>query len=130
MQTRRNKWGNKPYDSPILNRRFHSTGEGHYGEHLFARQQNGEISDLEFQVRWDCMVGGKRIGKRRMVIDFRYYEKSRGEIVWDDFKGEPTTEWLIKADIWRAGGPGLLVITQKPKGKLGGYTQREIRPND
>ena len=124
----RNKYGARAYVSPILDRKFDSTGEGKYAEHLYARQQNGEIRDLEFQVRWDCAIQGQRIGKRYMRIDFRYFDVQRGKVIWADFKGFPAPDWMMKADIWAVDGPGILQIVKANRSKAVPYTTTEIHP--
>ena len=123
------KYHNRRCWSALLKRHFDSEAERKYGEHLFARQMNGEISDLAFQVRWDCEVNGVRIGNRYMRLDFRYFDGQLAEMVWDDYKGFATPEWKLKADIWAAGGPGVLRITRKaPKASPLSYVHDEIRP--
>ncbi len=108
-----NKYRNVKGFSHLLKRTFDSLGEMRYAEHLHFRQLAGDISDLQFQVRWDCEVAGRRIGGRYMRIDFKYYDKHLDEWVWDDFKGPVTKDWAVKRDIWAAGGPGTLRITKK-----------------
>lgn len=127
-KARKSKYGNESCTSGLLKRKFDSKGECRYAEHLYARQCNGEIEDLQFQVRWDCRVRGVRIGQRYMRIDFRYFDKHLGEYVWDDFKGLVMPEWALKADLWRADGPGLLRITKARRNKLTPYFTEEIRP--
>ena len=115
---RRNKYNARRTVSAILKRSFDSAGECRYAEHLYAKQQNGEIAGLEFQVPWACQVNGVKIGKRVMWIDFRYFDKAIGLIVWDDFKGLETRDWAVKRDIWAAGGPGVLRVTRLTKDRI------------
>ena len=122
------KYKNRRCYSVLLDRYFDSEAERRYGEHLYAREQNGEIADLQFQVRWRCQVNGVRIGRRCMYLDFRYFDKQLAEYVWDDFKGYLTPQWALKRDLWKVDGPGLLRITRERKGQLVRYVHDDIRP--
>ncbi len=98
-----------------------SQGERKYYKHLLIRERAGDIHSLTKQVRVDLHVG-----KRFMKIDFHYFDNNRNEWVWDDFKGFPTPEWLLKMAIWGAGfGPGTLLVTKKVSG---GYHSNPVSP--
>ena len=124
-----NKFGAERYWSPILKREFHSTAEGHYAEHLYGREQNGEIADLQFQVRVKLVTG------LTMVVDFKYfdfgltYHDARGEWVWDEFKGAEQDQWKTKRNVWAAGlGPGWYRVTKALKNKLLPYSRTDYWP--
>jgi len=128
MIGRRWKYGESKQWSALIGRQFDSGGECRYAEHLFARQANGEIERLEFQVPWEITINGVRIGRRVMRVDFRYFDKRLGETVWDEFKGFPTPEWLLKRDLWAAGGPGILRVTRAVRSRVQPYIQEDIWP--
>lgn len=131
-RVRKNKFGARRCWSAIIKRYFDSDAECRYGEYLFARQQNGEIRDLEFQVEWPIVVNGVRIGHQVMRIDFRYYDPSltkydaRGQLVYDEYKGFPTAVWKHRKDLWAASGPGPLRVTKERKGALEHWICDEI----
>jgi len=141
------KYGAKKYHSNILAHafkmgllqhappdKFDSIGEGKYAEHLFARQQNGEIEDLRFQVRVDLSINGVRIGRRHMRVDFCYLEHNfsgtvQHRVVYDEFKGMATPEFKLKRDLWRAGaGPSVLRVTKANKSRAVPYTHEDNWP--
>ena len=110
---RRNKFNACRTYSPLVKRTFDSAAEMRYGEYLFAREQNGEISDLQFQVTVQLC---KAV---RLRVDFKYFDKKLGETVWDEFKGFETPAWKTKCSVWAAGlGPGLLRVTYERKNKV------------
>lgn len=42
--------------------------------------------------------------------DFTVYDLVKKEIIWIEAKGMETTDWKIKLNLWRAGGPGRLFV--------------------
>ena len=128
----RNKYGAVRYYSNLIGRGFDSTGEGRYGEHLFSRQKNGEIDDLAFQVTVQLSIG--RVKLSRLRVDFRYHElrwcgQAVDRMVWDEFKGFPTDDWLVKKREWAAGGgPGLLRVTRAGGSRIEPYRFEELWP--
>lgn len=99
----------------IQKRWFHSKAEMRYGLHLLARQQNMEISGLEYQHKATLVIGGVVLATTK--IDFFYHEtRWRGSVydrdVWDEFKGMETPQWKQLRNLWAAGGgPGYLRVT-------------------
>ncbi len=131
-RTPKPKYGNRRCWSNLTKRWFDSAAEMRYGDHLFARQCNGEIRDLEFQVNVPLVIGGVRLGLSR--VDFKYYEhrwrgQQREQWVWDEFKGFETDVWKLKKKLWAAGGgPGMLRVTKANKNRSLPYTFEEIWP--
>ncbi|MFA6270765.1 MAG: DUF1064 domain-containing protein [Candidatus Paceibacterota bacterium] len=65
---------------------FASKGEAARARELELRQQAGEISNLEYQVRYPLKVNGQLVG--HYVADFVYQED--GQKIVEDFKGRKT----------------------------------------
>jgi hypothetical protein len=65
---------------------FASKGEAKRAAELELRQQAGEISNLEYQVRYPLTVNGVVVG--HYVADFKYIED--GQTVVEDVKSQPT----------------------------------------
>lgn len=87
--------------------RFPSIKEARrYGE-LRQAETHGLISDLERQVPYPLVVGGKKICK--IVWDFRYKEHD-GQILIEDTKGYKTKEFQIKFRLFQALYPTQVVI--------------------
>jgi hypothetical protein len=128
---RKNKWNAVRKTSPIIGRTFHSKGECEYGEHLFAREANGEIEDLQFQVAVR-MLDNHICWK----VDFSYIEYQlteaipRPQRIWDEFKGPETADFKLKKKIWIVGyGPGILRVTYKRRSKIYPYRTDEYIPD-
>lgn len=66
--------------------KFHSKKEAKRYLQLKAMLQNGEISDLELQPKYDLMVNGTKIGY--YLGDFRYVLD--GETILEDVKSKAT----------------------------------------
>ena len=127
--TRRNKFNVAPKTerySVLLKRTFHSKAECRYAEHLYARQLNHEISDLQFQVR---VVLKDRVLTTPMIVDFKYFDERLGEWVWDEFKGMETTAWRRQRKAWALLGPGLYRVTKaNRRDRVEPYRHELIRP--
>lgn len=122
---RHGKYNARATDSPILRRRFHSAAEARYAEHLYARQQNGEIHSLQFQKRVTLREGA---WSQVMLVDFYYFDHKRDEWVYNEFKGFATPAWKRQAKIWGQCGPGVYLITYPRKNTIEPYRFEEIRP--
>ena len=101
-----NKYGAKRTWSELIGRTFDSKGEAQRAEELYQLERAGEISDLEFQVKY------KLCEKPRITvsIDFRYREE--GELVLEDHKGVLTRDSRTKY-AWLAEKTGLTVRIHK-----------------
>lgn len=94
---------------------FDSKKEANRYIKLLEKQQNGEISNLETQVKYVLIPSqyetyqrfgktGKRLkdGKRLLekecsyIADFEYYDKQTREMVVEDTKGFKTKDYIIK----------------------------------
>ena len=112
--------------SKLFGIHFHSAAERRYAEHLYARQQNGEISDLECQVR---VVLRDTVLTIPMIVDFRYFDHRLGEVVYDEFKGLETPSFKRQKKAWALIGPALYRITKANRGdKIIPYRFEQIRP--
>lgn len=87
---KRNKYGAIRTYSPIAGRTFDSKAEANRGNILALREKAGEISDLEYQVKF------KLCDKPRITItvDFRYVED--GVVKYEDAKGVLTRDSRTK----------------------------------
>ena len=115
---RRQKYGNQRTYSMLCKRHFDSAAEARYADHLFARQENGEIRGLEFQVKVHFSVQGVDLGITHRV-DFRYIELTNiplwvGDpplLVHDEYKGKKTSDWVLKKKLYAAGaGEGVVAL--------------------
>ena len=84
---------------------FDSKLEGARYKILKAMEDQGEISDLEVQIPYECVVEGKRVCK--YISDFRY-RCGEDEIV-EDTKGVITAVFSLKKKLVEALYPGLVI---------------------
>lgn len=82
---KRNKYGAKKVT--VDGHRFDSMAEGARYWDLKVLQEAGEISDLELQPEYPCLVQGVKVGAYR--ADFRYRDAA-GKLVVEDVKGKRT----------------------------------------
>ena len=68
-------------------------------------QDRGEISDLEVQVPYECVVEGKKICK--YFADFRY--RCGEDVIVEDTKGVITQVFTLKKKLVEALYPGLVI---------------------
>jgi hypothetical protein len=79
---------------------------------LKAKEENGEIENVEVQVPYECMVEGKKICK--YIADFRYWCKD--QYVVEDTKGVLTQVFSLKKKLVEALHPGVIVqIIKDPR---------------
>ena len=114
----KNKYNARRTYSTLWGRWFDSGAECRYADHLYARRENDEIDDVDFQQTVRFVVRGVDLGITHKV-DFRYIEltnipPSVGDpplLVHDEFKGRPTADWLLKKKLYAAGaGDGVAVL--------------------
>ena len=72
---------------------------------LMVLQKNGQISRLELQPKYDCIIDGKKICTYR--ADFRYFTKN-GNIV-EDVKGVKTPVYRLKKKLVEALYAGVII---------------------
>lgn len=119
------KYKNRRTWSVLCGRWFDSAAECRYGEHLYAREANGEICDLQYQVPVRLEVNGVKVAGLR--VDFSYVED--GELIWCEFKGLETPTWRHKKKLWSACGPGtLIVVYDRKSSKLDPWFYEVIHP--
>ena len=99
MRLRRNKYGVSPKaDRTVDGIVFDSKKEAkRYGE-LKLLEKVGEITNLEIQPKFACVVNGKKICG--YVADFRY-ETQNGEVI-EDVKGIKTRIYSLKKKLVEA----------------------------
>ena len=85
-----NKYGAVRTYSELCQRAFDSRAEARRGENLAMLQREGEISDLEYQVRF-VLCDKPKVS---ITLDFAYTEN--GEKVYEDVKGVETREFRVK----------------------------------
>ena len=93
---RRNKYGAKK--TTVCGITFDSKQESQDYLKLLARQQTGEISDLQTQVRYNLIVNDIKIG--RYTADFTYREN--GQLVVADSKGCPSRDYSLRKKLMLA----------------------------
>ena len=99
----RNKYRAKP--TVIDGIRFASKAEGRrYGE-LKTMEQAGEITGLELQPKFNCVVNGMKICS--YIADFRYFDGNKRVV--EDVKSRPTRTpaYRIKKKLVEALYPGV-----------------------
>lgn len=79
---------------------FASRREANYYSELSLREKAGEISDLELQPQYPCVVNGKLVCK--YVADFRYYDIKNEYVVIVDVKGFKTPVYRLKKKLVEA----------------------------
>lgn len=77
-----------------------------YGE-LLLLEAGGAIEHLERQVRVPLDVNGSKVCA--WIVDFEYWDKGRGALVWEDVKGMITRDAAIKLKLAKALYPEVLV---------------------
>ena len=88
----RSKYGNVRTYSTLCSRWFSSKAEARRGEELALLQKAGEISHLEYQVKFQlCDDPG---WKESITVDFLY--KENGKIVLEDTKGKLMADFKAK----------------------------------
>lgn len=108
--------------SDIIGRNFHSDAERRYAEYLYAKEQAGEIRDLEYQKKVVLL------GALSMIVDFRYYDNELGCLVHDEFKGFATDKWRLQRKIWEQCGPTVYRVTKEHPDPINRYHWTEIHP--
>ena len=116
--SRKPKYRNQRYE--VNGCTFASVKEGKRYEQLLALQQDGQISDLQMQVKFELLpiqrepdTVGKRGGVRKgrmierpvtYIADFVYKDRD-GNTVVEDAKGFRTKEYRLKRKLclWRLG---------------------------
>lgn len=70
-----------------------------YGE-LKLLERAGEIAQLEMQIRFPLKIDGFLVAT--YVLDFRYYDNVKNEIIHEECKGFKTDVYQIKKKLMRA----------------------------
>lgn len=79
-------------------------------------QMAGEIRDLTVHPKLPMHVGGKKIGRGYMTLDFSYLEHFDGawRRVYEDVKAIDTRENRLRRDICEACNGVIIRLTQSP----------------
>lgn len=84
--------------------KFDSQGEYGFYLQLVAREERGEISNIKVHPVYELMAWSGVCECPavicKMIPDFEFIEN--GELITADFKGMITTEWRLKAKIFKA----------------------------
>lgn len=117
--------------SKLWDATFDSVAERLYGDKLWYLQDAGQISRLGRQVHVTLHDPDDQDNVRSYDIDFLYYEKRRGELVFDEVKGLRLGQWGAFERLWGKCGPCTLLVTfaESRSGVLRTKYQIEIRPD-
>lgn len=99
------KFGNRT-SRGLDGRSYHSALEASVSNWLLAQEKAGEIQILKRQQHIHFFSLDVKLCE--YWPDFTVKNLSSGEIYWIEAKGKENTDWLIKLNLWRAGGPGRL----------------------
>jgi len=100
-----NKYRAKRTWSNLVNRWFDSRAECVRGEELHLLERAGEITDLQYQVKFVLCDRPKE--KVSITIDFAY--KIAGMPIYNDYKGMETREFRVKR-IWLKEKQGIDIL--------------------
>jgi hypothetical protein len=78
--------------------RFASAAEARRYSELILLQSAGEITDLELQPHYKCVVNGQNVAT--YIADFRYIE--HGKVIVEDVKGVRTPVYRLKKKLVEA----------------------------
>lgn len=85
--------------------RFDSKREAERYEELKAMEQEGKISQLVLQPRFELVPAfrcqGEAVRKMEYVADFKYLDFERGGLVVEDVKGFRTPEYRLKCKLFK-----------------------------
>lgn len=101
------KYGNRT-SRGLDGRSYHSALEASVSNWLLARVKAGEIQILKQQQHIHLFSHDVKLCE--YWPDFTVKEIATQEIFWIEAKGAEKPDWLIKLNLWRAGGPGRLDI--------------------
>jgi hypothetical protein len=101
------KYGNRTCKG-LDGRSYHSALEASVSNWLLAQERAGEIIILKRQQHLHLF--SEEIKVCEYWPDFTIQDVPTKEIYWVEAKGTENPDWLIKLNLWRAGGPGRLDI--------------------
>lgn len=78
---------------------FHSRREAKRYSDLLLLGQAGDVRELELQPRFPIVVNGVKVGT--YIADFRYQDRTRGDVI-EDVKGFKTTTYVLKKKLVEA----------------------------
>ncbi|GHU50807.1 hypothetical protein FACS1894200_10500 [Spirochaetia bacterium] len=84
---------------------FASKAEMNRYLYLSFLQNNGKISSLELQPRFEIVPKTKRNPARHYTADFRYIEN--GKVIIEEVKGFFTTDYKLRRDLFLSKNPKL-----------------------
>lgn len=102
MIRRKNKYGAKRVEKAGL--WFDSKAESKHHDDMLLRERAGEIKILKIKDRVPLTAG------ICWNVDFKVFDIKLDQEVWEEFKGFPTREFLLKKKLWKEHGPGILRI--------------------
>lgn len=104
--TRRNKYGARKVVVDGIT--FPSAREANRWRDLLWAERDGQISNLERQVKYVLAPGVKFAGEKkaktalRYFADFRYVDRNTGQTVVEDAKGRQTEAFRIKRHLMKS----------------------------
>ena len=96
---RGNKYGAKKTYVAEIGRWFDSKAEALRAVVLWQMQKDGDISGLEFQIKYPLVVNDVKIGS--WSADFRYVDKA-GQTIVEDVKGYRTQQYALRKKLMKA----------------------------
>lgn len=102
--TVRNKYGAKRCEYQGIS--FASMGERDCFIYFQLLEKAKLISHLKCQIKVNLTAGIS------LKVDFTYLDCELNQIVYAEFKGFQTRDWLMKKKLWKVHGPGLLRVYQ------------------
>lgn len=97
---RNSKYGNTKTN--VMGKTYHSKLEANDALWLKSLEQQGVITNLKEQVRYDFVINGKRL-KHYSIIDFQF--ERNGKVVLFETKGYPSPVYSLKYEIIMATLP-------------------------
>lgn len=88
-------------------RTYHSAFEAQVSNIYMADSLAGKITVIKQQQHIHLFSGDVKLCEYWPDFTIR---DANGEVYWAEAKGHETTDWLIKLNLWRAGGPGRLDV--------------------
>ncbi len=118
----KNKYGAVKARSVLTKRWYDSKAERDFRNWLFAREQWGEVRDIQEQVTIELDSGIK------WKCDFLYFDIKRDGELYAEVKGAETERFRMVKKLWLYHGPGLLQIWKRRGADKPFVVAQEIMP--
>lgn len=100
---------------------FASKGEASLHDTLLLREKAGQIKDIRHQHQITFI--GTMVNWR---VDYSFWHNELNEIVYAEYKGMETPDFVVKKNLWRTHGVGLLELWYGPHQRV--FLKETIRP--